>query len=296
MSDDADLRGRVCIVTGATSGIGLETARGLAKLGAKVVLVGRDSQRLDRTCREIASDATASGPEAVTCDLSSQADIRRAATVIRSRHPRLDVLINNAGVVTRTRTLTADGIETQLAVNHLAPFLLTHLLIPALGDARPSRVVTVASAVESLGRMDFDDLGGERRYDANAAYCQSKLANVLFTRELARRSASSGVTANCLHPGAVATGLLAEYFGYARGWARVARLKYPGPVEGARSSIYLASSQEVAGETGGYFVDQRRVEPSRSAQDLTLAERLWSVSERLVQLTADERLPSAPQG
>lgn len=285
-----DLSGRTCLVTGASSGIGLETARGLARLGARVLLVGRSAKRLDAARADIARTGNTVEPETYVADLASQRAVRGLAADVAARHDRLHVLVNNAGVIARTRTVTEDGLELQLAVNHLAPFLLTHLLLGRLRAAEGARIVNVASAVETLGRINFADLGSESRYDANAAYCQSKLANVMFTYELARRLASTGITANCLHPGAIATGLLAEYFGRHRAWATVARVKYPGPAVGARTSVYLASAPEVAAVSGRFFEDCAPRASSAASQDLAGQRRLWAVSEQLVRLSPDERL------
>lgn len=285
-----DLTGRVCVVTGASSGIGLETARGLARMGARVLLVGRHATRLDAARAAIARTTGNTQLETYVADLASQRDVRRIAADVAARHHRLHVLVNNAGLIARTRTVTEDGLELQLAVNHLAPFLLTHLLIDRLMAAGGARIVNVASAVEALGRIDFADLGSEAGYDANVAYCQSKLANVMFTYELARRLASTGMTANCLHPGAIATGLLAEYFGRSRGWAAVARIKYPGPAAGAKTGIYLASSPDVAAMSGRFFEDCAPRASSLASQDVASQQRLWAVSETLVRLSAGERI------
>jgi len=286
----ADLVDRTCLVTGASSGIGLETARGLARLGARVLLAGRDRRRLDAAKADIARTVRTAELEVFVADLASQQAVRRLAAEVADRHARLHVLVNNAGIIARSRTVTEDGLELQFAVNHLAPFLLTHLLMRPLAAAGGARIVNVASAVEALGRIDFADVGSESAYDANAAYCQSKLANVMFTYELGRRLESTDVTANCLHPGAVATGLLAEYFGRHRAWATVARVKYPGPAAGARTSVYLASSPAVAGVSGRFFEDCAPRASSVAFMDVSSQRRLWAVSEQLVRLTPEERL------
>nr|MBA3659747.1 SDR family NAD(P)-dependent oxidoreductase [Gemmatimonadales bacterium] len=194
-------------------------------------------------------------------------------------HPRIHVLINNAGIITRRRELTPDGLETQFAVNHLGPFLLTALLLDALRASAPSRVITVSSGAHAGARLDFDDLMGERRYDPTGAYSRSKLANILFTRELARRLAGSGVTANCLHPGVIATRLLSDYMGAPIGLA--ARLFGGSPGKGAETIVYLAASPDVAGTTAEYFERRKAVRPAAAAYDTDSARRLWEVSERL---------------
>ena len=220
-------------------------------------------------------------PDVVAADLSSQTEIRRAAAEIRERHPAVHVLINNAGVFTRRRQLTVDGLEKQFAVNHLAYFLFTNLLLDCLRDGAPSRIINVSSGAHSGSQLDFADLQGERSYDGNRAYSQSKLANILFTYELARRLRGTGVTANCLHPGVIATRLLADYMGVPAAGDALARSFGAKPEKGAETIVYLASSQEVEGVTGKYFVNKRPVTSSRESNDEAVARRLWDVSERL---------------
>ncbi len=277
------MKGKIVVVTGATSGIGQATALGLADLGAQVVVVGRNEQK-GKKALEAIREATAREVDFLHSDLSSQAQVRELAETISERYPRVDVLINNAGVITRERSLTVDGIETQLAVNHLAPFLLTSLLLDRLKSSAPSRVIVVASQVESMGKIHFEDLGFAQGYDSLQAYYQSKLANVLFTLELARRLKGGQVTANCLHPGVIATQLLDDYIGRPRALNFLNRWKNPPPREGARTSLYLASSSEVAEVTGKYFSDRAEAEPSPQARDPELASKLWDVSARLVGL------------
>jgi NAD(P)-dependent dehydrogenase (short-subunit alcohol dehydrogenase family) len=220
-------------------------------------------------------------PDVVAADLSSQTETRRAAAQIRERHPTIHVLINNAGVFTRRRELTVDGLEQQFAVNHLAYFLFTNLLLDGLRAGAPSRIINVSSDAHSGSQLDFADLQGERSYDGNRAYSQSKLANILFTYELARRLRGTGVTANCLHPGVIATRLLADYMGVPAAGDALARTFGAKPEKGAETIVYLASSQEVEGVTGKYFVNKRPVTSSRESNDEAAARRLWDVSERL---------------
>src|SRR4029453_16040001 len=201
------MSGRVCLVTGASSGIGLETARGLAELGASVVLVARDRERGESARDEVRGDAKGGAIDLLLADLSSRKQVHALAAQVRERYRSLHVLVNNAATIVRAYVETEDGIETQWAVNHLAPFLLTSLLLDLLRASAPSRIVNVASQVEASGSIAFDDVGRRKRYDRVEAYCQSKLANVLFTYELARRLEGTGVTANCLHPGVIATRL-----------------------------------------------------------------------------------------
>jgi NAD(P)-dependent dehydrogenase (short-subunit alcohol dehydrogenase family) len=288
--NDWRLEDRTILVTGASSGIGRETVEGLARLGSRVLMLGRDASRLDAARQRIQRRVPRARLQLYVADLASLGQVRRVAETVRDQHPVIDVLINNAAVITRTRELTEDGIETQWAVNHLAPFLLTHLLFEALVKADRARVITVASAAEVLGRIAFDDLGGAERYDSRAAYCQSKLANVMFTYALARRLPPH-VTANCLHPGAIRTRLLTEYLGgpgvstYLRG------ARYPGPAAGARQTVSMAMAPELDGVSGRYFADGRVQETSAASRVVADQERLWAESERQVALSAAERLP-----
>lgn len=275
----ADLTGRVSVVTGANRGIGRATAEGLARLGASVILVCRRKEDGEAAAEEIGARFPVI-PEVVTADLSSQASIRRAAAEIQARHPRLHVLINNAGVIPRRREVTADGLEMQFAVNHLAYFLLTSLLLPQLKAGAPSRIINVSSGAHSHAGMDFDDLQAERGYDPKQVYSRSKLANILFTYELARRLQGTGVTANCLSPGVVATGMLADYMGVAPGVGAGSTFGAK-PAEGAETSIYLASSPDLERVTGKYFEHRQARRSSRESYDEAPARRLWEVSERL---------------
>jgi retinol dehydrogenase-12 len=281
---DASLEGRICLVTGATSGIGEETALGLARLGAHVILVGRDRDRVERSRARIVADSGNAAVDGLLGDFASLASVRRLAERFLATHPALHVLVNNAGVVNLRRTLTQDGFESTFAVNHLAPFALTLLLLDRLRQSAPARIVNVASDAHRFGRLDLDDLQSERRYRAMRVYGASKLANILFTSELARRLEASGVTANSVHPGAVATRL-----GTNNGWlGRVAvgalRPFFLTPAQGADTSIYLASSAEVEAVSGRYFVKRRERAPSFAGRDPSLAARLWERSCELTRL------------
>lgn len=275
-----EMDGRVCVVTGASGGIGRATAVELARRGAAVVLVIRSRERGQDVLAQIQRETGRGDARLVLADLSRQADVRRAADEILAAYPRVGVLVNNAGVYTRRRRLTDDGIETQWAVNHLAPFLLTHLLLPRLMESAPARVVTVSSNAHQSGELRWNDLEMEaRRYLGFRQYANTKLANVLFTRELARRTAGSGVTANALHPGVVATPLLLNGFPPIRLFRRWMRT----PEQGAATSVYLATSPEVATVTGQYFQDERPVSLTAPlATDDDAARRLWEVSARAV--------------
>jgi NAD(P)-dependent dehydrogenase (short-subunit alcohol dehydrogenase family) len=273
--------GKVCVVTGANAGIGRATALALARMGARVGMVCRSRERGEAARDEVVRE-TGGAAELFVADLAAQAEVRRVAGEIRERYGRLDVLVNNAAVYTRRRTLSPDGIELQFAVNHLAPFLLTHLLRDVLVRSAPARVVTVSSEAHRGGRMAWDDLQGERSYRGLRAYANAKLANLLFTRELARRLEGTGVTANAAHPGVVGTSLL---FG---GWAPLRLLKpfLRTPEQGASTVIYLASSPEVEGVSGRYFRDEREIRPAAAALDDEAARRLWRVSAELTGVDA----------
>jgi retinol dehydrogenase 12 len=276
------MSGTTCLVTGATSGIGRQTALRLAVLGATVVLVARDAARGAAAAAEIRQHAPDARVETATADLSDLAQVRRLAEQVLARYQRLDVLVNNAGVIATRRRLTADGLESTFATNHLAPFLLTNLLRDRLERSAPARVVTVSSnAHKQVRAIPWDELPSGTDATQARAYPLSKLCNVLFTVELARRLENTGVTANCLHPGFVRTAIGRDVTGIAGVAVRLATSLAPSPAKGARTSVYLASSAEVATVTGGYFTRCRRVEPSALARDPDAAARLWTLSERL---------------
>jgi len=279
----AGMEGRVCLVTGGTRGIGKETALGLARLGAEVHLVARNRARGEAVLAE-AQRAGGGRHSLFVADLASQASTRALAGEVKARLPRLHVLVNNAGGIFTERTLSPDGIEMTLALNHVGYFLLTALLLDRIRESAPARIVNVSSSAHAGARMDFDDLQGQRDYAGWKAYGQSKLANVLFTRELARRLAGSGVTANCLHPGVVATGFGKNNSGPFAWGVRIAAPFMLSPARGARTSIYLASSPEVEEVTGEYFARCRVAKVSEAARDDAAARRLWEASERLTGL------------
>ncbi len=295
-SELKDMQNAVCVVTGANSGIGKATATELARLGAHVVMVcrdkarGRDAKAEIRTAAELAHPSREDTVDLLIADLSVQEEVYHLGETIRADYDRLDVLVNNAGVFRETREETADGIEETFAVNHLAPFLLTHLVLPRLKDtagrAGEARVVTVSSEAHRGASIDFDDLDAEEGYNPLQAYAQSKLANILFTHELARRLQGEGVLVNAVHPGVVNTNIW-----QGSGWiSRIARLfswLYKRPEEGAQSVVYLAASPEVE-ETGQYFKETEVVNPSPEAYDEKAAARLWRVSRKMTGLAEKE--------
>jgi len=285
VDETPSMAGKTVLITGGTGGIGRATALGLAALGARVAITGRDIQRADVAAVEIRGTTGNPDVDAFGADLSSQGEVRRLAAEVLDAFPRLDVLVNNVGGFWATRHVTADGLEHTFAVNHLAAFLLTNLLLDRLKSSAPSRVVTVSSNAQSLGTIDLVDLQGERRYSGQTAYNQSKLASVLFTYDLARRLEGTGVTATVLHPGVVNSGFGAE------DPSRIFKLLVPlwrpfmkTPQQGAATSIYLASSPEVEGVTGTYFANGRSQTSSKASHDVAAAARLWQVSARLVGL------------
>jgi NAD(P)-dependent dehydrogenase (short-subunit alcohol dehydrogenase family) len=288
----AVLAGRTVLITGGTSGIGRATALGLASMGARVAITGRDRDRTEDAARQIRA-AGGGAVDGFVADLSSQSQVRRLADEVLGALPRIDVLVNNVGGYWNTRHVTADGLERTFALNHLAPFLLTNLLLDRLTQSAPARVVTVASNAQAMGRIDFDDLQGERDYSGARAYNQSKLANVLFTYQLARRLVGSGVTANALHPGVVSTRFGAEDpGGTQRLFVPFMRPFMKSPTQGAATSIHVASSPDLDTVTGRYFANSKPKKSSQRSYDETVAARLWQVSADLVGLTqADQRPP-----
>jgi retinol dehydrogenase-14 len=278
--------GRTVLVTGGTAGIGRATALGLARMGAHLAICGRDRESTEGAAGEIRA-AGGGQVEVFVADLSSQSQVRRLADEVLQRLSRIDVLVNNVGGYWNTRHVTVDGLERTFALNHLAPFLLTNLLWERLSNSAPARVVTVASNAHAQGRIDFDDLQGERSYSGARAYSQSKLANVLFTYELARRLPATSVTANALHPGLTRTSFGAEDpGGVQRRLVPFLRPFMKAPAEGAATSIHLASAPELARVTGRYFAKGRPRRSSKASYDQAAGARLWQVSAELVGLTA----------
>jgi NAD(P)-dependent dehydrogenase (short-subunit alcohol dehydrogenase family) len=282
----ASLQGRTVVITGANSGVGRAPAVALARAGADTVITARHEGRGGQAVADIRRDSGSDLVDLVVFDLADLASVRRGAEQILDRCPRIDVLVNNAGLVLSERTETVDGFEATFATNHLGPFLLTLLLTDRLVASARARVVNVASTAHQGARrgLDFDDLQSTRHYRGMQAYSRSKLANILFTGELARRLAGTGVTANSLHPGTVASGFARDddAKGFLAFGVKVIKPFILTPEQGARTSVYLASSPEVADVTGQYFVKCRAKTPSPAARDEAAAALLWSVSEELV--------------
>ena len=289
-----DIRGKRVIVTGATSGIGFEAARSLAGQGARVVIVGRDASKTARCLDEIRAGAPGADVSSLLCDFSRQSEVRRLADEALRRYDRIDVLVNNAGTVFKDHTLTEDGIEASFAVNHLGYFLLTQLLLGRIVESTPARIVNVASIGHRRATMDFEDLHFARGYSLMKAYARSKLANVLYTRLLARKLAAAGVTVNCLHPGAVDTAIWSGAPFWAKPLIAVFRkFAFIPAEEGGRRIVELVTRPELSDTTGEYFEDGKVVAPSRLARDDALARQLWEESERLTGSGAGPRKASA---
>jgi retinol dehydrogenase 14 len=280
-----EIRGKTVLVTGATSGIGLHASIDLARRGARVVMVGRDPQRSDAALADVRTRSGSREVSLLMCDFSSQAAVRRLAEEYRAAHDRLDVLINNAGGVNKTRRTTVDGIEMTFAVNHLGGFLLTNALLDLIVRSAPARIITVSSVGHRDGTLDFGDLGFEQGYSIMRAYSRSKLANVLFANALARRLAGSGVTSNSLHPGSVDTRIWSGAPFWAKPFIQIARLFFISADEGGRYIVALATRAELSTVTGTYFEKEKMIDPSRLATDAALGDRLWDVSAALVHLT-----------
>jgi NAD(P)-dependent dehydrogenase (short-subunit alcohol dehydrogenase family) len=274
------MQGKVCLVTGATAGIGQVAATELCRRRAHVVIVGRSSDRCAATQAMIRSAVGADRVDSLVADLSILSEVRRLAGLVRERYPRLDVLLNNAGAMFWQRSESADGIEKTFALNHLSYFALTNLLLPSLKSSAHARIVNVASDAHKGGVINFDDVQFTEKYSGWKAYKQSKLANIMFTYELARRILASGVTVNSLHPGFVNTNFLQVFNDAPAGWLirSLANVIAMSPEKGARTSIYLASSPDVEGVSGRYFVKEKPVESSPQSRDQAAWERLWRLS------------------
>jgi NAD(P)-dependent dehydrogenase (short-subunit alcohol dehydrogenase family) len=281
------MAGKTVLVTGGTGGIGRATAAGLAALGAQVGITGRDRARTQTAATEIARQTGNPAVDAFAADMSSQAQVRGLADGVLDAYPRLDVLVNNVGGFWATRHVTVDGLEHTFAVNYLAAFLLTSLVLDRLQASAPARIVTVSSNTQAIGKLNFDDLQGEACYSGQQAYSQSKLANVMFTYELARRLKGTGVTATVLHPGVVRTAFSAE------DPSPLSKIMIPllgpfmkTPARGAATSIYLASAPDAEGITGQYFANRKPKTTNKASYDAAAATRLWQISATLTESSA----------
>ena len=278
-----DMHGKTVMVTGATAGIGKETARALLKMGANVVIVGRNPQKTAKVVEEFRSENPSVGEvQGIVANLSSLADIRRVAEEFKRKYDRLDVLVNNAGAYFNQRKYSVDGFEMTFALNHLSYFYLTYLLMDLIKVSAPARIVNVSSGAHAMGRINFNNLNSNGLYTGWTAYGTSKLMNILFTRELSRRLIGTRVTANSLHPGFVATNFGHNGNGIGKWIIQLTQRGALSPEQGAQTSIYLASSPDVAGVSGAYFYDRRIVQPSKAAQNDEVSKRLWDVSEQLI--------------
>ena len=279
------MQGKICLITGGTNGIGKVAALELARMGATVIIVGRNA---DKTAKVVAEIKAASGNKTVDyllADLSAQADIRQLATEFKAKYSQLHVLLNNAGTIDTKREMTVDGIEMTFALNHLAYFLLTNLLLDTIKASAPARIICVSSGLHTSGKVDFDNLQGERSYGGMPAYSASKLENILFTIELAQRLEGTGVTVNALHPGWVNTGFGKNNNGLvSKIQSLITPLMARSPEKGAETSIYLASSLDVEKISGKYFADSKPKPPAPQASDKETAKKLWNISASLVNL------------
>ncbi len=277
----SNMKGRICLVTGGNSGIGRETALGLARLDATVTIVSRDKEKGEAAASEIRRKSENQSVDLMVADLSSTQSVRQLVQEFLTKYPNLHVLVNNAGIFLPKRIVTVDGLETIFATNHLGHFLLTNLLLNLLKASAPSRIINITSDAHKGAEIDFDDLMGEKKFSGFKAYGQSKLANILFTYELARRLEGTGVTVNCLHPGAVRTGFGKDAGGLLAFVVRIVGPFMMSPEKAAKAVVYMASSPELESVTGRHFAKGKEEESSRESYDQATAERLWQVSAEL---------------
>jgi retinol dehydrogenase 12 len=276
------MQGKTVIVTGGTNGIGLVTARELARLGAQVTIISRSPEKCAAIVEKIKKETGSANVEFIAADLSVMSEIRQAAYEFKKRHTRLHVLVNNAGAYFSSRQVTKDGYEMTFALNHLGYFLLTQLLLDTLKASAPARIINVSSEAHRGAKLDFNDLQNEKKFSGFGVYGQSKLANLLFTYELSQRLKDVNVTVNAVHPGFVASGFAKNNGGIYSIGMNILSLFARKPDKGAATNIYLASSPEVEGITGKYFVDSKAVESSKESNDLSAQKQLWDTSLELI--------------
>lgn len=283
MATSKSMQGKICLVTGATSGMGKETALGLARLGATVVLVARSKSKGEETRREITRQSGNENIDLLLADLSSQQEVRKLADEFKAQYKQLHVLMNNAGAVFIKRQTTVDGLEMTFALDHLAYFLLTNLLLDTMKASTPARIINISSQAQGAGKINFDDLQGEKSYGLSgfSAYSQAKLANVMFTYELARRLEGKGITVNAVGPGPVATNFGISNGGIFSSIVKFATRSAKTPADAARTAIRLASAPELQGETGKFYYNEREIRSSRLSHNVATQRRLWDVSEEL---------------
>ena len=283
MTTSKSMEGRICLITGATSGMGKESALGLARLGATVVLVARNKQKGEETLREIKRQSGNEKIDLLLADLSSQQEVRKLAADFKAKYQQLHVLLNNAGAVFAKRLTTVDGLEMTFALDHLAYFLLTNLLLDTIEASTPARIINISSQAQGVGKIHFDDLQSERSYGlfGFTAYAQAKLANVMFTYELARRLQGTGVTVNAVGPGPVSTNFGIGNGGLFAGLTKLAMRSAKTPADAAKTAIRLASAPEFEGETGKFYYNEREISSSKLSHNVATQKRLWDVSEEL---------------
>lgn len=279
------MKNKLVLITGANSGIGKATSIELARLGATVVMVCRSKERGEEALKEVREKSGSKKLNLMLCDLASMKSIKNFCEDFLNKYDRLDVLINNAGIILPKRQFTEDGFEMQLGVNHFGHFLLTNLLLDLIKRSAPSRIINVSSGAHKMGKMNFSDLPLDRGYNLVKGYSRSKLANILFTYELARKLEGTGVTANCLHPGAVSSNMGVDRdTGFGKGVHNLLGKILQSPLEGAATSIYLAASPEVEEVSGKYYYKKKVIKSSKKSYDVALAKCLWNVSEAVVGL------------
>ncbi|MEK7431804.1 MAG: SDR family oxidoreductase [Cyanobacteriota bacterium] len=282
-----DLKGKICIVTGSNSGIGKVTALEIAKMGATVIMVSRDRNKGEKALEEVRNLSGNKDVELMLCDFASQKSIRKFAEEFKSKYQKLHILVNNAGLILTEKTITEDGIESTFAINHIGYFLLTELLLDVIRESTPARIVNVSSDAHKTGHIDFDDINFERKkYSSIGAYCNSKLANILFTRELAKRLKGTKITVNCLHPGVISSNFGSNTSGILGFLVKIAKPFFTTVEKGAETQIYLATSPQVEDVTGEYFSKKKVAYTTSEANNEGIAKKLWDVSNEMIKASS----------